>query len=296
MFSLLANRFAARRTSEPKARPAMVDALESRTLFSGTAAVADAGALVPVTTTAITQSATPTTRAVTTVGRPGSVLDFRITNVLLRNGQLIAVGRLAGQRFELPLKLTDVTSTIGTTTRILDLELGPINLNVLGLKVTTSKICLKITAVSGTGNLLGNLLNSLGNLLSGGSSLTSILNGLSSADRLTVTRGLTGLLDGALMRLLSPGSIRGVGITQGAGGACDILNLRLGPINLNLLGLVVKLDNCAGGPVRVDITGQRGQLLGDLVCGLIDILDHLPAGTLRNSVATELARSLLRLI
>ena len=39
--------------------------------------------------------------------------------------------------------------------------------------------------------------------------------------------------------------------------ATNILNLSLGPVNLNLLGLMVKLDNSANGPVTVSITARR---------------------------------------
>jgi len=55
-------------------------------------------------------------------------------------------------------------------------------------------------------------------------------------------------------------------------GACDILHLELGPLDLNLLGLEVVLDDCAGGPVVVDINGEhgRGNLLGNLLCGLLN--------------------------
>lgn len=64
-----------------------------------------------------------------------------------------------------------------------------------------------------------------------------------------------------------------LGGTAGAEGECDILNLSLGPIDLDLLGLVVELDDCDGGPVTVDITGEEGALLGDLLCGIAGLLD-----------------------
>jgi hypothetical protein len=48
---------------------------------------------------------------------------------------------------------------------ILHLVLGPIHLNLLGLVVTTNQIVLDITAVPGAGNLLGNLLSAVANLL-----------------------------------------------------------------------------------------------------------------------------------
>jgi hypothetical protein len=49
--------------------------------------------------------------------------------------------------------------------QILHLELGPIFLDVLGLQLTTSEIVIDLTAVSGPGNLLGNLLCALVGLL-----------------------------------------------------------------------------------------------------------------------------------
>jgi hypothetical protein len=66
-----------------------------------------------------------------------------------------------------------------------------------------------------------------------------------------------------------------IGTTRSGPGQLDHLNLigALGPINLNLLGLVVELDNCANGPVTVDITAiPGGGLLGDLLCSLADVL------------------------
>jgi hypothetical protein len=53
----------------------------------------------------------------------------------------------------------------GNACSILSLNLGPINLNVLGLVIRTNEIQLRIDAVQGPGNLLGNLLCSLSDLL-----------------------------------------------------------------------------------------------------------------------------------
>src|SRR5947208_1006817 len=63
---------------------------------------------------------------------------------------------------------------------------------------------------------------------------------------------------------------------------CPILNLTLGPLDLNLLGLLVHLDDCAGGPVIVTITAipsteVGGGLLGDLLCSLANLLNNPPA-------------------
>jgi hypothetical protein len=57
---------------------------------------------------------------------------------------------------------------------ILNLTLGPLNLNLLGLVVTLNQVHLTITAVPGVGNLLGNLLCAVTNLLNGTGSLSAI--------------------------------------------------------------------------------------------------------------------------
>ena len=51
--------------------------------------------------------------------------------------------------------------------RILRLRLGPLRLNLLGLRITTNRIKLNIVAVPGPGNLLGNLLCAIAGLLDG---------------------------------------------------------------------------------------------------------------------------------
>jgi hypothetical protein len=80
---------------------------------------------------------------------------------------------------------------------ILDLQLGPITVDLLGLVVETSPICLKITAFSG-GGLLGDLLCGIATGLEGGIPLNVILAGL--GDLPNLLDGLTDLCNGALGR------------------------------------------------------------------------------------------------
>ena len=65
--------------------------------------------------------------------------------------------------------------------RILTLTLGPLDLNLLGLRVQLNQVNLRITAIPG-GGLLGDLLCGLANLLNppalGGGNLASVLNAL----------------------------------------------------------------------------------------------------------------------
>jgi len=55
--------------------------------------------------------------------------------------------------------------------------------------------------------------------------------------------------------------------------ACQILNLVLGPLHLNLLGLVIDLNQ-----VILNITAQPGDgnLLGNLLCAVAGLLDGTP--------------------
>ncbi len=61
---------------------------------------------------------------------------------------------------------------------------------------------------------------------------------------------------------------------------CNVLSLAIGPLDLNLLGLRVELDDCDDGPVTLDITADpAGGLLGDLLCSLADLLNGSAAQT-----------------
>jgi len=159
------------------------------------------------------------------------------------------------------------------TTPILDLHIDPIHLNLLGLHVDTSAICLDVTAQPG-GGLLGNLLSKLSSGLDT-AGILSQLNGV-AADLNTLLDQVDTLLEGVLEQNMKVTEVLGTAATSKVTtqqppttGAVDILNLSLGPINLNLLGLGVSLDNCNNGPVTVDVTADpNGGLLGELLGGL----------------------------
>jgi hypothetical protein len=151
---------------------------------------------------------------------------------------------------------------------ILDLRLGPINLNLLGLVVQTSPICLVLTDFP-SGGLLGQLLYGLANGLNNGIPLVEYLGNLPPEQLNTLLAGITNILNGTLSNLYNATltSIQQVGIHH----TCAILHLELGPLNLTLLGMNIVLDNCANGPVTVDITAitGHGNLLGNLLCELL---------------------------
>ncbi|QIK65516.1 ABC transporter substrate-binding protein [Nocardioides sp. HDW12B] len=72
---------------------------------------------------------------------------------------------------------------------VLNLVLGPLDLNLLGLQVSLDTVVLDIIAVSGAGNLLGNLLCAVAGLLDGGlpgllGEISNILNAILAILRL----------------------------------------------------------------------------------------------------------------
>jgi hypothetical protein len=108
---------------------------------------------------------------------------FTVTQFAAQNSQLVAVGTLTGTLVNavgnvigaVTQAVTLPVTTINGTCQILHLELGPLDLNLLGLQVHLNRIVLDITAQAG-GGLLGDLLCSIANLLNGG--LRNILNQL----------------------------------------------------------------------------------------------------------------------
>jgi len=219
------------------------------------------------------------------VASPASLLPVTINSVAFvpASGAITAAGTIGGHAMTATGNLTlgSTQSAAGTVTPVLQLHLNPIDLNLLGLEVKTSPICLDITAQSGSGNLLGNLLTNVANLLNGSNppALGSILGGLTTTQLGTLTSGLTSELNALFQQIGSQSSVSGAGT--------NILHLSLGPVNLNLLGLNVHLDNCSNGPVTVDVIAHSGpgQLLGNLLTSVSHLLDGpANAGALTNAL------------
>jgi hypothetical protein len=233
------------------------------------------------------------------VAAPSSILPINVTGVALdaATGALNVVGTIGNHVFSTTGILSlDALQTPTGTTPILHLQLNPIHLNLLGLTVDTSKICLDITAQAGPGNLLGNLLSSAANLLNGPNPpplsglLGTLLSGLSATQLTSLTGELADIINGALGQATSPSSV-----TSASG---NILHLSLGPVNLNLLGLNVSLDNCEDGPVTVDIGAQAGpgRLLGNLLHSLTHLLDGPANANALNNALTRVSNEISHLV
>jgi hypothetical protein len=108
---------------------------------------------------------------------------FQLQRFVAGQGGVVANGVVTGVLTAADGTVTsivqNVTATVtpGTTScQILHLDLGPLNLNLLGLNVNLSRVVLDITAQPGAGNLLGNLLCSVANLLNNPTGLANLLN------------------------------------------------------------------------------------------------------------------------
>jgi len=215
-------------------------------------------------------------------------ININSVNVVLNTVEGVTTGLLAvagtiGNRLFTTTGVLSLTQPSAGATPILHLELNPIKLDVLGLKVETSRICLDITA-DPAGGLLGSLVSDVANLLNppaGG--VTGLLG--------SVQNSLSSLLNGVLQPI---GSQANAAVAPG-----NILHLSLGPVDLSLLGLNVSLDNCNNGPVTVDISAQSGpgRLLGNLLNSVSHLLDSSANGgaltNLLNKVAGQI-NNLLR--
>ena len=110
---------------------------------------------------------------------------FEITRFASQNGQIVALGTLTATLTDtatglvrsvtqsLALPVTDFV--FGATCDILHLTLGPLDLDLLGLRVHLDQVVLDIVAQSGPGNLLGNLLCAVAGLLDGAGPLAGIV-------------------------------------------------------------------------------------------------------------------------
>jgi len=175
------------------------------TVLAGTTLVAAIGLSTVAASAAVTTPSHTTTTAAAATSAPGQLIStvtgtftnsdgtgtftgtFTPRKFSVVNGVLEATGVLKGtltdadgtQIGTVDRTVTDTVNTGGTSAAplacsILNLTLGPLNLNLLGLVVTLNQVHLTITAVPGVGNLLGNLLCDITNLLNSGGSLSTI--------------------------------------------------------------------------------------------------------------------------
>jgi hypothetical protein len=200
-------------------------------------------------------------------------MNFEVDRFVVRNGRLAARGTAVARLSGAGAQTRTVRKRVTTPARIaqagrrrcslISLSLAPLQLDLLGLRVETSTINLRIRGVrrgSGSG-VLGRVLCSLAG---------SRINARPAAARKAV-RLLNRRLPSRGMRTLrATATLQPQAVLSQQQQSCQVLFLQLGPLELNVLGLLVELfGESRRDPVTITVTAFRGGgLLGDLFCGL----------------------------
>jgi hypothetical protein len=113
--------------------------------------------------------------------RGGKTYANGVLHATLRRGNGNLVGSVT-RRVTIPVRSANNNAPAAVSARatcnVLNLVLGPLDLNLLGLEVHLNRVVLNIVAVTGANNLLGNLLCAVTGLLDG----TGLLNELRLAN------------------------------------------------------------------------------------------------------------------
>lgn len=117
---------------------------------------------------------------VTAIGTLTGTVTDRATGEATTVMQNVALPVVATQRAAVTPSAFAITAAAATCP-ILNLDLGPLHLDLLGLVVDLNRVVLNIVAESGAGNLLGNLLCAVTGLLDNPSGLATLLNQILAA-------------------------------------------------------------------------------------------------------------------
>jgi hypothetical protein len=192
-----------------------------------------------------------------------STLSMRakITSFHATASGVVADGTLTGKlrsgtsvsRDSAPVKFRVAAKRRGRRCDVITLRLAPLDLELLGVQVKTSHI--KLDVYSRKGRVLGDLFCALAH---------------AKVTFPRVARALNSRLDGRSLRVLAASTSLPARAAQAQPQSCQVLKLVLGPLHLDLLGLVVDLyGKTHRDPVIVRINAQPDKgLLGQLLCGL----------------------------
>lgn len=217
----------------------------------------------------------------------GGLLNLQGVNNALNNVLANVVTLVNGA--SLSVSGTSTTGPLGsaqgaTDVQVVNVQVAPVHLDLLGATVDTSPIQLQIIAHPGDGQILGNVVAGLSNLL----------NGLGPDGKLDVPfvtgrlRALNSQLDAALPGIPAP--VPAPTDTTFPAGR-EVLDLLVPPIDLNLLGLRLQTST-----IEVNATAQTGdgKLLGNLLNGLLNALSATPEQI--DALNGELNRLLARVV
>jgi hypothetical protein len=185
-------------------------------------------------------------------------LAVHVTRFAVKRGRTIARGTVNTKLTDLTGKNTVVKAPVTLSVkhtgscRVLHLQLDKLTLVLLGLNVNLDKVILDVTGQR-SGGVLGRLFCKLSRAkIAGAGAQASAVKALNANVR---KHPLTPLA------FTVPLSQK---VVAAQANTCPVLDLVLGPLNLDLLGLVVDLNR-----VHLTITATRGGgTLGDLFCSL----------------------------
>ena len=227
-----------------------------RLVMAGLAVLALAALVAPA---ASAKSGSPFTGATSS----RLTLSAKITSFRATRGSVVANGVLTGRlrsgtsvsHDSAPVNFAVVAKSSGARCNVITLRLAPLNLELLGVQVTTSDISLDVYALKG--RVLGDLFCGLAHAK------------VTFPRAARVARVLNAHLNRRPLRVFTAAESLPAS-TPRATQSCQVLNLVLGPLHLDLLGLVVDLyGKTTSDPVIVNINALPTKgLLGQLLCGL----------------------------
>jgi hypothetical protein len=188
-------------------------------------------------------------------------IKAKITRFYAHGSSLNAAGTITGtlkngsqvKTDSAPVRFRVAASRSGTRCNILTLNLQQLHLNLLGARVDTSAINLELYAQKG--RILGNLFCAV------------------THARIRFPRAAAAMnrkLHGRALRVMAAHSTAQAAQATPQQATCQVLDVILGPLHLDLLGLNVDLyGKTKSDPVETMITAQPGNgLLGDVLCSL----------------------------
>ncbi len=148
--------------------------------------------------------------------------------------------------------------------QLLQIELAPRDINLLGLQVASDPIVVTLSAQGGDAKLLGNLLGAVSTLVNFEGVEAALNNALGTVVGLVNSVDLT----------LPPDAVGSGVFDSSAAASTEVLDVYVAPVTLDLLGLVVTTS-----PIHLTITANAGEglVLGNVVTALAHLFDDPPA-------------------
>jgi hypothetical protein len=202
-------------------------------------------------------------------------VDVRIQRFAVQEGEIVAKGVARAGLRDPSAGLATATKAVtaqvrggSSSCRVLTLKLDTLQLELLGLRVDTSAVNLLITGRQ-QGGALGQLFCRLARGIRLGRSAVAARAARSLNQRLR-GRPLRAMGFAARVEPSDQPAVARAAQAPPAPGSCQVLDLILGPLNLDLLGLRVDLYGATSTqPVRVLITANPARgVLGQVFCRL----------------------------